>query len=546
MADDVEDFGDFASAFPPNGATNGASCTQSTTSGVNQVNTTGKVDFFASLPALTSSTSGVADPSLDFASFTNHITGGAGLGEILDFSQFNAPNMNLAELKIPSPAHDSNVHMAGGVAFDIPPILDDDFSDPGSPTAVNNPVQLQHDLFSINTTLPVDENESSMDVHLSFPASLPPLGGPQEQDGKGNAGDDSFGDFESSVSLKTDTKPKDSTELLNAGSDLALFKDNSVSVSSVAGSNMKEVTKFGKLHSDAKSGGVTTSTTLVKTESSSFTNVGNSLDVGSFTRFESTTTRKVESKEEESNSELTPETSRTDNFASFANFQSPEATKTSQENSQFGDFGVFAGTGTTTVQEDNFGSFGEFRTQTSPNAAPLPTNTPDIKDDFGAFADSTGKTEDFGAFADDTAKNDEFGAFASTSNVDDFGAFGDGKQTSEQFGVFSDGRSMESEFGAFAGGESKGDEFGAFTGGNSEFGAFAESTSKDGEFGAFTSKGAEEFGAFAGSLSKDDEFGDFSSTTGDSKFGNFSSSVSVSIPRTSEDETKHKVCVPCG
>ena len=536
MANDVEDFGDFASAFPPNGATNGENFTQGTTSGVSQVNTMGNMDFFASLPAPTLSTSGVTDPSLDFASFdafTKHNTGGVGLGEIPDFGQFDVANVNLAELKIPSPTHDSNVHLVGGVAFDIPPIPDDDFSDPGSPTVVNNRPELQHDPFSINTALPVDKNEGSMNVHLSFPSSLAPLGGQQEQDGKENAVDDDFGDFESSLSI---TKPNNFTESSNVGSNFALFEDNSISASSVAESNAQEATNFGQLHRDDKSGefgGFTTSTTIAKTESSSIAHLENSLDVGSFTSFESTSTTKVESKESESNNELVPEMSQTDDSAGFANFQSSEATKTNEELNQFGDFGVFAGTGTTTAQEDDFG---DFRTQTGSSAAPLPTTTAHTKvDDFGAFADSTGKA-------------DEFGAFASTSSGDAFGAFADGKHSSERFGVFTDRKSKDSEFGAFAESESKGDNFGAFTGDDSEFGAFAEGTSKDSEFGAFTditSKGVEAFGAFAGSLGKDDEFGEFSST-GESKFGDFSSSVAVPIARTSGDEAKHKVCVPCG
>lgn len=535
MANDVEDFGDFASACPPNGATTGENFTQGTTSCVSQVNTTSNMDFFASLPAPTLSTSGVTDPSLDFTSFdafTKHNAGGVGLGEISDFGQFDVANMNLAELKIPSPAHDSNVHLAGGVAFDIPPIPDDDFSDPGSPTVVNNQAKLQHDLFSINTTLPIDKNESSVNVHLSFPSLLTPPDGQQEQDGKGNAGDDGFGDFESSLSI---TKPKNFTESSNVVSNFALFEDNSVSASSVAESKAQEATRFGKPHSDTKSGEFTTSINVAKTESSSITHLGNSLDVGSFTSIESTSTTKVESKESESNNKLVPEISRTDDFAGFADFQSSEATKTNEENGQLGDFGVFAGiAGTTVAQEDDFGSFGDFQTLTGSSTAPLPaTTTADTKvDHFGAFADSTGKAN-------------EFGAFASTSSGDGFGAFADGKHNGGQFGVFVHGNSKDSGVGTFAERESKGDDFGAFTGDESEFGAFAEGTSKDSEFGAFTDvTSKEEFGAFAGSLGKDDEFGDFSST-GDSNFGDFSSSVTVPIPRTSGDEAKHKVCVPC-
>ena len=508
MADDIafDDFGDFASAFPPTVGANGASVTQGTTSGVNQVNSKNEVDLFPSLPAPTT-TSGDNNASLDFASFdvfANHAVGVGGGGGIPDFGQFDVANVNLAELKIPSPAHnpDVHVHMVGGVAFDIPPILDDDFSDPGSPPAVVTnqlQVELQNNLFSVNTTKPVDENESLGGVSLSFPNLVPPRSGP---DDKKNLVDDDLGDFELSLTLKPDAVVKPSTEQPNTGSSFPVLGDNSLSTFSAVGSDSQGVSNFRQSQTvweeprkSDEFGGVRTSTDVDKTELPAFANFGDSY---AFVNTKTISASEVKPSESKSTNEPVLKESQTgqpsDDFAGFADFQSSEATKTSQENTQFSDFGTLSD-----AQGGDFDAFGDFQTLTSSHAAPLPTASTSIKGD------------EFGAFSNITIKDDE---------------------------------SKSGTFSAFADREGKGDNFGAFAGNENEFGAFAEGTNKVDEFGAFadnSSKGGE-FGAFADSSSKDDEFGDFSST-GDSTFGNFTSTATVPTPSASEDRAKHKVSV---
>ena len=254
MADDFDDFGDFTSAFPTTGGINDANSVQTTTSTGNQANSADKMNFFASFSPPTyicpvSSTSGDAAP-LDFApfdAFSNHTSEGIiDGGEISSFGQFDVANMDLTELKIPSPT-DPNIHLAGGVAFDIPPILDDDFSNPSSPTAPPNQVQFQGDLFSADFTKSEANNEksenSTTDVHLSFPTSSSQQSSHQAQVDREDARDDSFGEFESSFSLKTTLKT--STEPPNmATSNLGPFPDNSVPAAS---SDMQEVTSTGQV-----------------------------------------------------------------------------------------------------------------------------------------------------------------------------------------------------------------------------------------------------------------------------------------------------------
>lgn len=521
MADDIEDFGDFTSAFQLSTSANDANITQSTATDINQVNSTGKMDFFASFPPTSTSTSG--EPSLDFATFDafpNH-TSGAGFDDgegVSNFGQFDVTNLNLAELKIPSPSHDPNVHMVGGVAFDIPPLLDDAFSDPGSPTALPvDQVQLQNDFLTnfakSEAGREEKERESTEDVHLSFPNSTREQGGLKDKE---NTNDDSFGDFELSLSLKTDNGlMKTSTELPSTlGLSLPTVSANDSERQEVGQflnlSGMKTDEDFGEF------GGFTATTgTDSKTESSAFT--------ADFSSFELTTPAVKTESEEGKNGPVMEETegsvsippAKSNDFVSFDHFQSSETSNVNQEDSQFGDFGAFSGSSTTNaLQGDNeFGSFGDFQTMaasttarpesiTVTSAQKVPT-----ADEFGAFADSTiqGSDGGFGDFQAQTSSTASSLPAQQLLSTDDFGAFADSMST-----------------------------------GNNSFGDFQAPTNSETATTQFSSTTqvavppVDDFGAFADSSNKDDEFGGFSST---------STSGTFPTPTSTQDTARHKVSI---
>lgn len=547
MAEDFDDFGDFASAFPTTSGVNDAKATQTTTSSaINQANSTEKVDFFASFPPPISSTSGDAAP-LNFASFdafSNHTSEGVvDGGEISGFGQFDVANMDLTELKIPSPT-DPNIHMAGGVAFDIPPILDDDFSNPSSPTALPNQVQFQGDIFSADFTKSEtnqDMKETPTDIQLSFPTSGPQQGSHQEaQEDTRVTKDDSFGDFESSFSLKTSADGlKTTAEPSNMeGGNFGLFPENSIAVAGgntweatssgqvpASGDNLKSGDDFGEFGDFTQSTGIDN-----ETEASTLTNIGNSLDIAGFANFESTANSKSESKQPDTSKNLVataidPVPLGGDGFASFDRFQSSEATeKANQDSTTFGDF---ASSNTMTAQETSFGAFtGSISTAAQDDSTQV--------GDFGAFSTATDvQKDDPAATAQCDAQFSEFGAFSTSSTTNtkgdtEFGSFGAFQTPAADSSTTAPSDSHFGDFGAFSssstGNDAKEDDFG-------NFGVFqTESTSTAVPSSTSTTQGGDDFGAFADSTSKDDEFGDFS--TSDSGFGNFTSSEPVPKPKS--------------
>ena len=541
MAEDFDDFGDFASAFPTTSGVNDATTSQTTSSSaVNQANFADKVDFFASFPLPISSTSGDTAP-LNFTSFdafSNHTSEGImDGGATTEFGQFDVANMDLTELKIPSPT-DPNIHMAGGVAFDIPPILDDDFSNPSSPTAPPNQVQFQGDLFSADFTKIVVNQEvkgNHSDVHLSLTTSGSQQSSHQTQKDKGDTKDDSFGEFESSVSLNTSASGlKTAAEPSNTeGGNLGLFPDNSVPVTD---SNAREATNSGQVQSlggDLKSsdnfdefGDFTQSTGIDKTETLAFTNLGNSLDAVGFTSFEATANAKSESKQPDTSNSSTandPVPPSTNGFlAGFDNFQSSEPTeKANQGNTQFGDFGAFSSSSTTTTQKAGFEAF---QTQASSSATAAQDDSTQIGD-FAAFSTATGtQNGDPTAATQAGAQFGDFGAFSSSSTTNakddaEFGNFGGFQASAADSTTTVQSDTQFGDFGTFSSSSTattKEDDFG-------NFGAFqTESNSTAVQSSTTNTQQGDDFGAFADSTSKDDDFGDFS--TSDSSFGNFASS----------------------
>ena len=562
MAEDFDDFGDFTSAFPTSSGVNYANMAQTTTSSaINQANSADKVDFFTSFPPPISSTSGDAAP-LDFASFdafSNHTSEGiVDGGETTGFGQFDVANMDFTELKIPSPT-DPNVHMAGGVAFDIPPILDDDFSNPSSPTPLPNQVQFQGDLFSADFTKSEtnqEVKETPTDVHLSFPISGSQQSSHEED--KGDTKDDSFGEFESSLSLQTGVSGlKTAAELSSTeGGNLGL---NSVSA---ADSSARDATNSGQVHAlggDLKSGdefGDFTQSTSI--EVSAFTNLGNSLDVTGFTNFESTANSKSESKQPDASKNLTvtandPVPLGSDGFASFDHFQSSKATgMANQDNAQFGDFGVFSNSGATTAQG---AALGAFQTQAGSTASAAQDDST-RGGDFGVFSTATdAQKDDRTATATTTAQDDtqfgNFGAFTTATDAqkDDSTATAQGNTQFGDFGAFSTATDVQKDDPtSTAQGDTQFGDFGAFSTATDvqkddptstaqgdtqfgDFGAFSSSSTtntkdgtKFGSFGAFQTPAADsttttksdsqfgDFGAFSGSSSsnaKEDDFGNF-------------------------------------
>ena len=543
MEEDFDDFGDFASAFPTASGVSDAKTTQATgSSAINQGNSADKVDFFSSFPPPISSTSGDAAP-LNFASFdafSNHTAEGVmDGGEVSDFGQFDVANMDLSELKIPSPT-DPNVHVAGGVAFDIPPILDDDFSNPSSPTALPDQAPFQGGLVSADFTEVVanhEVKENHSDVHLSFPTSDSQW---SAQEDRANTKDDSFGEFESSISLKTGLKTAAEPSNVEGG-NLGLLPDNSTLP--VADSNSRDATNSGQVHSlggDLKSsddfgefGDFTQSTGVDKTEPSAITNLGNSLDVVGFANFESTANAKSESKQ--------PDTSTADDPVPPSNngcltgldqFQSSEPTeKVNQDGSQqFGDFGAFSSSSATTVQEPGFGNF---QTQ----SGSLPT---------AAAQDNSGQADEFGAFStiDDARKDGLASATTGDAQFGDFGAFSSSSKTvandDAEFGSFGGFQTSAAVSTTTAQSDAQLGDFGAFSSSNTthakeddfgSFGAFQTESSSTAVLSSTAStQQGDDFGAFADSTGKDDDFGDFSMS--DSSFGNFASSEPPPKPMT--------------
>ena len=573
MAEDFDDFGDFASAFPTTGGVSDAKTAQTTSSSaINQTNSAEKVDFFASFPPPILSTSGDTTAPLNFTSFdaiSNHTSQGGVMdrGEIANFSQFDVANMDFSELKIPSPT-DPNIHMAGGVAFDIPPILDDDFSNPSSPTATAAPpsqVQFQADLFSADFTKVVanqnqEVKENDSDIHLSFPTSVSQQTSHQTQEGKGEAAkDDSFGEFESSsVSLKTNSSGlKTTAEPSNVeGSNLGLFPDNSTVP--IADSNAREATNSGQVHSlggDWKPsdgdfgefGDFTQSTGIDKTETLGITNLGNSLDTVGFGNFESAESAKSESKQPDTSTadDPVPPPSSDALFAGFDHFQSsvPKEKVDNQDSTQqFGDFDTFSNASATTTQEAGFGAF---QTLSGSSASAAQGESTQVAN-FGTFSTANDtQNNDFASAATSGQQGDaqfgDFGAFSSSSTTNaakdnaEFGNFGGFQTSTADSTTTAQSDSQFGDFGAFSSSSTantKEDDFG-------NFGAFQTETGSTAVVASSTSSTQQgnDFGTFADSTSKDDDFGDFS--TSDSSFGNFASSEPA--PKVVNNSTVLKV-----
>ena len=561
MAEDFDDFGDFASAFPTTSGVNDANKAQTTSSSATeQANSADKVDFLASFPPPISSTSGDTVP-LDFTSFdafSNHTSEGAvDGGEISGFGRFDVANMDLSELKIPSPT-DPNIHMAGGVAFDIPPILDDDdFSNPTSPTALPNQVQFQGDLFSADfTSQEVKENHP--DINLSFPTSF--SSGAQQSSHQAvqeDKKDDSFGDFESPDSLKPSTSGlKTAAEPSNVeGGNLGLFPTNSTPAATGINSNAREVTNSGQIHGlggDLKSsddfgefGDFTQSTGVDKIEISAITNLGNSSDAVGFANFESTANAKSESKlcDTSTADDPVPPSSGNGFLAGFNHFQSSEPTEGANQDSaqQFGDFSAFSSSSNTATTQQE-GGFGAFQTQSGSSTTAAQDDSTQAAD-FGAFSTTTDALakDDFVAAAATDLQGDnqfgDFGAFSSSSATNangdaEFGNFGGFQAPAADSTTTAQSDTQFGDFGAFSSSSTantKDDDFG-------NFGDFqTESSSTAVQSSMASIQQGDDFGAFADSTSKDDDFGDFFT----SDFGNFASSEPT--PKATSNNTILKV-----
>ena len=522
MAEDFDDFGDFASALPTTGGVNEENSSQTMTCfGENQVNSASNVEFFASFPPPPTSSDVAPLDFTAFSMFQNHTP-----EDIMDrenvssFHQIDVANMDLTELKIPS-LTDPGVHIAGGVAFDIPPLLDSDFSDPSSPTEPSSQVQFESDLFS--TKIPEantnhELNETPAVVHLPFQTSGPH----QTHEGKKDTKDDSFGEFESSLSLEMDDntlKYSSNTEPSNLG----IFPNNTVLIT---GSNVQEAASSELVHGlggDLKSdddfgefGGFTQSTNISITETPTSAKLANSLDAVGLGSSESTANDKKESTNSDTITNSTTSTLNTDAIPppvsdGFACFQSSEQKeKANKINAEFGKSDTFSSPATTiSAQENGFETLA-----TGADSTATLTQDDTLSNDFGIF--SAGQRD---ASAQSDSQFGDFGAFsssASTNTKDDtgFGNFG-AFQTpiADSFSTQDD--AQFDEFGTFSSSTTtsrKEENFG-------NFGAFQQTQSAAPLSSTNT---ADEFGAFADSNNKDDDFGDFSMSG--SGFGNFASS----------------------
>lgn len=532
MADDFGDFADFSSAFPTTtNATTSNSAQGSELKGDGSQAVTDKVDnFFASFP------SGTSSDNVNFSfGFDEQLEGLTSQG---GFTNFDLTNTNIADIHIPldlpSPPG-VDVHMAGGVPFDIPPIpISPSDEEDTTPTFSKWPQTLENGAQSIvqNTSTGNTKNsavltllpaattnaashESTVPVTgVLTGGNLKPLlnvgGDMNGSDINSTVGglsssthvsggiqdEEEFGDFESSLTF---SNPKTMESVQNVGID------------TTAGSSEVQLPlPDDGLKSKDDSFGSFVADTSQKTQTEGHMGFG---------AFESGTETSLSDTNKKEEKQAAFETSQFADFSAFK--QSSEQTQQqSVGNSEFGNFEAF--TNSNEMKKGDNSQFADFGNFSTFEQASVPEATEQETSGFGDFEMFSNRTEN--SMKSQTRSTGQAGesniaSFKSapslTSGVNkDVTTAGGGSEFITDFTAFHSTNNTSSTTDDFG-------NFSAFTGqttasnADAEFGDFSGAEdSKSNTAGNISGGSKDDFGDF----SSNDDFGDFST----SAFGNFS------------------------
>lgn len=529
MADDFGDFADFSSAYPP------------TTSTTTSNDTQGKVDggqgltdnFFASFPS-----TGEPPTDINFSfGFDGQLEG---ISSEEGFANFDVTNTNIADIHIPtldlpSPPG-SDVHLAGGVPFDIPPIplspSEDDATNgfQSWPQPNTNGSQMVGHHTDKKPAAPIDSelnlksaltgggnstNTSGFGTNDAQSSSAHISGGAQD--------DNEFGEFESSLTFtttKTTANSSDNAHIestsagelqLPSSDDASKSKDDSFG-SFVGDSNSRTQTDKTLDFGSFESGTALSLDNKVKekkdkSDISQFADFGAfekstelpsenkaaGSDFGNFEAFGNTGDKK-ESVSQKSSEQTKENGASNSDFGNFEAFSNGPKKETNSQLADFGDFSAFeqSSAPSTTEEKSTFGDFEAFSSKTE-STTELETRhtgqagqTTTLDSDFANFESAAPPSSSAGGGSDFSA---DFSAFQSTSNntaltaSDHFANFGSftGQTTTSH---------SDAEFGDFSGAGGSNntttttskDDFGDFSAGDDDFGNFSSSTSGFGDF----------------------------------------------------------------
>ena len=521
MADDFGEFAAFSSAFPSTSTATTSNNTQ--VSGAKADGTQGVADktdnFFTSFPSGDQPSNNVQF-SFDFGEQLEGITSGGG------FVNFDVTSTNIADIHIPldlpsPPAMD--VHMAGGVPFDIPPMplspseestttATTTFSmwpqtiDNGSQSVIQHVDDTQSNSFSnvaptnTTSTVPKFDSETNFEGALTVENSHLTVDGLSSATHAGTKvkEEDEFGNFESSLTFRN-SKTTSSTQ--NASVETNTTGTSGIQLS-LSNDPLKKPNddSFGSFVADSKSR-TQTEEDLTFGSCGTVTTLNDSNIVEEEKKTEASQFADFRAFQQTSNQTKQQESGANSDFGNFEAFANSSGTK-EENNSQFAEFGGFSAFKQASVSEPvtkgEKSSSSDFEMSRNKAENSMESQT--------RHTGQVGKTNglEFTKFESAPSRwGSDFATFESTTTTtssamsDEFGGFSafTGQTTSSH---------TDTEFGDFSG--AKGDN--TFTG--------DAATKNDDNFGEFNSG------------SKKDDFGDFSSSS--STFGDFSNAPAAPPP----------------
>ena len=433
----------------------------------------------------------------------------------VNFTTFDA-NFNIPPPLSPPGA---NIHLAGGVPFDIPPLPDDGSFDSFSPAfEIENPLK-----FGDTNTHSTGGNETRVGGTVSHQSVVQPIA--------------DFGDFSSSAPVSSSSsKPASDSREDKAATRLA---------SGQASTNNSEWTPdFGSfnipppidmtesIESSAENNSLS-NTTKSKLDASASEAV-----VSEFGGFETVAVEKNTAPVEANTETLGDfsafsQTSNPQNFANFATGSDAVNTKTTTENiSTTDDFTSFESstaftsassdqkventTNPATTTIENFANFEIPSLPSDPTSIDNPSSSTGGKNEDNSFGDfsSSQAIPPFPTFENNSSTNKPTGRSSTKPSGDDFGAFSDAQTTSTDalsFPAFQTSGLPAKE--------------GAGNSLNSRKGDFSSSSSekvKDDDFGKFETSANSSSGNTGARSPPEDDFGDFSTSSNFATFDNTS------------------------
>ena len=485
MADSGDDFGDFtgfSTDFQANSNSSRTSHQASNDLKSNKWTTaSNKESTFASFPPPQdqniSGNGTSTQTNFDFSAASNTTSGG-----FANFSQFDLGGISMADIDIPLPSSPpgADIHVAGGVPFDIPPLpdscsFDEEFPPLTLPTEEDSPVEL------VGKGLGIHSFSESVPITQDSTTSTHPLSGNNVSDitAQGVTVEkyqpvECFGDFTSSNSgsdVTTQVPFQDSIQKEDNG-----LKQNSNSSGDVIlptvdefpneieGNNWNADFESFETHSPINVKGVSKDEELANADSLPDTNTPfdtskvTDSDIGGFAEFSAFESGDGKrGKDDEPSSSSTngdiPQTENSSNFANFAAFSSkPDTDNVSTESGGTtlqhdtvhfdfeGSAAIDSKQNTVLVNADDFGEFGVFP-DVQPPSQVVPSIQPDTNTDSSVTFSDTLKDSN-----SPNVSEEGFGDFAGGGTGFQGDTFGSKAGVSDDFGDFTSGNKFE--FGA--------------------------------------------------------------------------------------------------